>query len=131
MIFTKETKVRIPDSLYSDMVKLAEENNTSMNQTIEQALKFYRDYTYMGNKATFVNEELLKVIQANNALLLQQINNKSNKLLSELAIQSAIQNMILASELDVSSAAIDAYRKKAVEFLTINNRCLRLDEITE
>lgn len=127
----KDVRLRIPNELHHDIVNLAAENNISINQTVEQALKFYRDYIYMGNKATFINEDLLKVIQANNALLLQQINHKSNKLLSELAIQNAIQNMILASELDVSSTAIDAYRKKAVEFLTINNRCLRLDEITE
>lgn len=83
----------------------------------------------MDDKATLINEEIISILQASIALLEQNINNKTNRVLSELAIQNAIQNMILASELEVSGIDTDSYRKKAVEFLKTNNRVLRLDEL--
>ena len=85
----------------------------------------------MADKATIINENILKIIQANNNLLLKEINNKSNRVLSEVAIQSAIQNMILEHELDVSQENAEYFRKKAIEFLKSSNRVLRLDEILE
>lgn len=85
----------------------------------------------MENKATVINDEILNIMQASNALLLQQINNKTNRVISELAIQNAVQNSILANELDVDSVRLDNYRKQAVEFLKTNNRVLRLDEIID
>lgn len=123
--------VRLPDELYNDAAEMAKYSGSSINSVIEQAVKCYRDKCYMEDKATLINEEILKIIQANNALLLQQINNKTNRVISELAIQSAIQNLILASELDVDAVQIDNYRKQAVEFLKTNNRVFRLDEIAD
>lgn len=123
--------VRLPDELYYDVSEIAKYTGSSVNSVIEQAVKYYRDKRYMEDKATLVNEEILKIIQANNGLLLQQINNKTNRVISELAIQSAIQNLILASELDVDAVQVDNYRKQAVEFLKTNNRVFRFDEIAD
>lgn len=123
--------IRIPDELHADISVIAKESGASLNYIVEQALKYYRDKRYMEEKATFINQEIINIIQASNALLLQQINNKTNRVLSELAIQNAIQNMILESELDVSDIDADKYRKKAIEFLRTNNRVLRLDELIE
>lgn len=123
--------VRLPDELYNDAAEIAKYSGSSINSVIEQSVKCYRDKCYMEDKATLINEEILKIIQANNALLLQQINNKTNRVISELAIQSAIQNLILASELDVDAVQVDNYRKQAVEFLKTNNRVFRLDEIAD
>ncbi|HIZ10849.1 MAG TPA: hypothetical protein IAA41_01975 [Candidatus Eubacterium faecavium] len=123
--------MRLPDDLYNDAAEIAKETGSSVNSIIEQAVKHYRDKRYMEDKATIINEEILKIIQGNNALLLQQINNKTNRVISELAIQTAIQNLILASELDVDAIRLDNYRKKAIEFLKTNNRVFRLDELIE
>lgn len=123
--------IRIPDELHADISVIAKESGASLNYIVEQALKYYRDKRYMEEKATFINQEIINIIQASNALLLQQINNKTNRVLSELAIQNAIQNMILESELDVSDIDADKYRKKAIEFLRTNNRVLRLDELID
>lgn len=123
--------IRIPDELHTDISAIAKESGASLNFVVEQALKYYRDKRYMEDKATIINQEIINIIQASNALLLQQINNKTNRVLSELAIQNAIQNMILESELDVSDIDADKYRKKAIEFLRTNNRVLRLDELIE
>lgn len=123
--------IRIPDELHTDISAIAKESGASLNFVVEQALKYYRDKRYMVEKATIINQEIINIIQASNALLLQQINNKTNRVLSELAIQNAIQNMILESELDVSDLDADKYRKKAIEFLRTNNRVLRLDELID
>lgn len=123
--------IRIPDELHTDISAIAKESGASLNFVVEQALKYYRDKRYMEEKATIINQEIINIIQASNALLLQQINNKTNRVLSELAIQNAIQNMILESELDVSDIDADKYRKKAIEFLRTNNRVLRLDELID
>lgn len=123
--------IRIPDELHTDISAIAKESGASLNFVVEQALKYYRDKRYMEEKATIINQEIINIIQASNALLLQQINNKTNRVLSELAIQNAIQNMILESELDVSDIDADKHRKKAIEFLKTNNRVLRLDELID
>lgn len=130
-MLTIRITLRLPDDLYNDTAALAKDTGSSVNSVIEQAVKCYRDKRYMEDKATIINEEILKIIQADHALLLQQINNKTNRVISELAIQNAIQNLILASELDVDAIRLDNYRKQAVEFLKTNNRVFRLDEIAE
>jgi len=121
--------VRISDELHTDITAIAKDNGASLNFVVEQALKYYRDKRYMDEKATLINEEIISIVNASNQFLLQQINHKTNKLISELAIQNAIQNMILTKELDVNEIDADSYRKIAVEFLKTNNRVFRLDEI--
>ena len=121
--------VTLGETLSKDITSIAQEKNQTQNEVICAALRLYRDYCYMGEKASVINEEILKAQQANNNLLLQQINRRTNQLLSELAIQSAITNQILAAELEVSPIDLETYRARAVEFLKINNRVFRLDEI--
>ncbi len=125
----KEIRVKIADSLHSDISAIAKENNCCVTEIVVEALKVYRDYKYMGDRATIINENILKMVQANINLLLKEINNKSNRVLSEVAIQSAIQNMIISSELDVSATDAEQFRKQAIKFLQSSNRVLRLDEI--
>ena len=125
----KEIRIKVADTLHTDISAIAKDNNCSITEIAVEALKVYRDYRYMADRATIINEEILKIVQANINLLLKEINNKSNRVLSEVAIQSAIQNMIICSELDVSAADAERYRKQAVDFLQSSNRVLRLDEI--
>ena len=125
----KEIRVKIADSLHSDISAIAKENNCCVTEIVVEALKVYRDYKYRGDRATIINENILKMVQANINLLLKEINNKSNRVLSEVAIQSAIQNMIISSELDVSATDAEQFRKQAIKFLQSSNRVLRLDEI--
>ncbi|MGP1361683.1 MAG: hypothetical protein ACTTK5_04555 [Candidatus Fimenecus sp.] len=126
-----QTAFRADEDLINDIKNLAEEQNTSLNNTIIEALKLYRDKKYMQEKASIINSEILEMIDAQRKLLSITINNKTNKLLSELAIQNAIQNQILCAELDVNPVRLDEYRKSAIEFLQIQNRILRLDEMVD
>lgn len=125
----KEIRVKVADTVHTDISAIAKEKNSSVTEVVVEALKVYRDYRYMADRATIINEEILKIVQANINLLLKEINNKSNRVLSEVAIQSAIQNMIICSELDVAASDLERYRKQAVDFLQSSNRVLRLDEI--
>ena len=125
----KEIRVKIADSLHSDISAIAKENNCCVKEIVVEALKVYRDYKYMGDRATIINENILKMVQANINLLLKEINNKSNRVLCAVAIRSAIQNMIISSELDVSATDAEQFRKQAIKFLQSSNRVLRLDEI--
>lgn len=123
--------IRVDDSLLEDIKIIAKENNQSENQVIESALKLYRDFHYMGNKACIINEQILSVFQGCCRMLENTINQKTNKVLSELAIQAHMQNLILAQNLEVSLKDLTAYRLRAIDFLRENNRVLRLDEVVQ
>jgi hypothetical protein len=128
---TVKKTYRLDESILKDIKSIAEDERQSENQTVETALKFYRDYHYMGRKACFINEQILQVIQASFRMAEHTINQKTNKLVSELAIQSAIQNMIIADSLEVSQKDIHTYRLKALDFLRESQRIFRMDELTD
>lgn len=122
--------IRFSDSnLEKDVHKLAEEQNKSENAFIEDAVRYYRDYLYMKDRATIINDEIMRVIKASLELLEQRINHKTNSVLSELAIQGNIMAQIIADSLEIDPTVLPEYRRKAIEFLKANNRVLRLDEI--
>lgn len=123
--------IRVDEKLIDDITNIANQSNMSENATIETALKFYRDYLFMKDKATIINEEILRVNKAGLDLLEQKINHKTNQVLSELSIQVCILSQIIAGSLEVDPLLLPEYRKKAMEFLKANNRVLRLDEIVE
>lgn len=121
--------IRVPDELMTDIKAIAEELHQSENQVIETSLKFYRDYHYMQNKACFINEQILGIIQASYKMAENTINNKASKVISELAIQAAITNLILSDSLNVPAKSLYKYRLQALDFLRENNRVLRMDEL--
>lgn len=71
------------------------------------------------------------MIQASLRLAEKSINNKTNKVLSELAIQSAIQNQVMAESLEIKKADLYKYRIEAVTTLKEGQRVFRLDEIAD
>ena len=128
---TLKKTYRIDETLAGDVSAIAAESAKSENQVVEEALKLYRDYYYMQAKASFINEELVHILQASYRMAENSINQKTNRVLSELAIQTAIQNHILAASLDVDKVDLNNYRLRAVDFLKQNNRVLRLDELSD
>ncbi|WMJ22687.1 hypothetical protein RBG61_11905 [Paludicola sp. MB14-C6] len=123
--------IRIDEDLIHDIINIAKDNNQTENSVIEKALKYYRDFYYMQVKSTFINDEIINILQAVIETKLQNINNKTNQVLSEVAIQSNIQNQVLASELDVNPLQLQQMRLNAIDFLKANNRVLKLNEIVE
>jgi hypothetical protein len=126
-----KSSVRLDEKLNVDYDKLSEETGRTKTELINTALKFYLDSYYCKNKATFLNENILSSMQGMVDGLEHRLNNKTNQLLSELAIQEGIVAQLLAYSLDADGDTVAEYRKKAVEFLKVNQRILRLDKLME
>lgn len=122
---------RISDKLVSAVSRVAKEKNRTETAVVEDALKFYCDYIYMKEQATVIPQEIIKVFQASIALMEQRLNNRTNQVLSSLAIETCVVEQLLANSLDVSAGDVQRYRKKAVDFIKINNRVFRLEELVE
>lgn len=122
---------RLDDTLMDDIATIADTQNKSETYIIEDALKLYRDYQYMNGKASFIPREIINVLQSSYKVAENSINAKTNKVLSEVAIQTIIQNLILAKSLELDEKDIYRYRLKALDFLKESQRILKLDEIVE
>lgn len=120
--------IRMEDGLAVDLKRLAADVGVSENQILTNALKLYLDYHYMESKACFIPREIINVLQSSYKMAENTINNKTNRVLSEVAIQLFIQNQIIAKGLSFSQQDINAYRLRALEFLKENQRVFRMDE---
>ncbi len=119
---------RLDQTLLDDVYKIAAENHQSITSCISDALKLYRDSCYIENKAVAINTSYLNATKSMVELLEHKLNNRSNQLISSLAIQQFILAKIIAESLDISPDAVELYRKQAVEFLRENNRVFSLKE---
>ena len=125
---TVKKTYNLNSTLVKDIDAIAKAQGTSNTAVIEKAIRLYRDYVYMGEKATYLPEQIRQTFHAELAMLEQRQNAKTNKLLSELAIQEGIIAQILASELEIDLEVLSVYRRRAVEALKASNRVFRLDE---
>lgn len=98
---------------------------------VENAIRCYRDYLYVQNDGAFITESVKRTVLASVNLMEKRLNNRTNKVLSELAIQQAILCQVIAHELEVNPRALDNYRRAAVEYLKMNDRVFRLEDIVE
>ena len=114
---------KLDEAVLADAVALAEKKGTSVTAIIENAIRCYKDYTYM-ETAAFVPDQFVRQVNASLRLLEKRQNAKTNQVLSELAIQECI----IASNTNISADTLAMYRQRAVEFLRLNNRVFRMDE---
>ena len=124
---TEKKTYNLDARLVKDVEAIAKAQATSNTAVIEKAIRLYRDYIYLEEKATFLPEQIQKTFRSELAMLEQRQNVKINKLLSELAIQEGIIAQILANELEVDLEMMPVYRRRAVEALRASNRVFRLD----
>lgn len=124
--------LRIEDTLLSDIMNITKERGfKNDSQTVEEALKLYRDYHYMQKKATFITDELISVMQASYRMAENSINQKTNRVLTELSIQTAIQNFIIAHSLELDKKDLHNYRLRALDYLRENNRVFKMTELVD
>lgn len=128
MLTVKKT-YRIEEVLAGDITKISVELGQSENQVVESALKLYRDYHYLQDKANFINDQLINVIQSTLRMAENSINQKTNRVLTELAVQTAIQNFILAQSLNVDKKDLQNFRLRALDYLRENNRVFKMTEL--
>ena len=110
---------------------IVEKENCTEIAAVEKAVRCYRDYLYVQNDGTFITESVKRTVLASVNLMESRLNNRTNKVLSELAIQPAILCQVIAHELEVNPRALDNYRRAAVEYLKMNDRVFRLEDIVE
>lgn len=123
--------IRLNEKTAENLSRIAKEKNCSETQVIESALKWYSDYVYMQEHATIIPQEIVKVLQSTVALMEQRVNNKSNQVLSALAIETCTMQQIIAGSLDVDKNAVQQYRKNATDYLKANQRVFRMDEAVD
>lgn len=122
---------RISDETVENLKAIADKENCTETAVIENAIRYYKDYLYMQTDGAFINESVKRTFLASVNLMETRLNNRTNKVLSELAIQQAIICQVLAHELEINPRALDNYRRAAVEYLKMNDRVFRLEDILE
>lgn len=122
---------RISDETVETLKAIADKENCTETAVIENAIRYYRDYLYVQNDGAFITESVKRTVLASVNLMESRLNNRTNKVLSELAIQQAILCQVMAHELEVNPRALDNYRRAAVEYLKMNDRVFRLEDIVE
>ena len=122
---------RISDETVETLKAIADKENCTETAVIENAIRYYRDYLYVQNDGAFITESVKRTVLASVNLMESRLNNRTNKVLSELAIQQAILCQVIAHELEVNPRALDNYRRAAVEYLKMNDRVFRLEDIVE
>ncbi|EFB74311.1 hypothetical protein SUBVAR_07408 [Subdoligranulum variabile DSM 15176] len=122
---------RISDETVETLKAIADKENCTETAVIENAIRYYKDYLYMQTDGAFINESVKRTFLASVNLMETRLNNRTNKVLSELAIQQAIICQVLAHELEINPRALDNYRRAAVEYLKMNDRVFRLEDILE
>jgi len=113
---------RISDETVETLKAIADKENCTETAVIENAIRYYRDYLYVQNDGAFITESVKRTVLASVNLMESRLNNRTNKVLSELAIQQAILCQVIAHELEVNPRALDNYRRAAVEYLKMNDR---------
>lgn len=108
---------RISDETVETLKAIADKENCTETAVIENAIRYYRDYLYVQNDGAFITESVKRTVLASVNLMESRLNNRTNKVLSELAIQQAILCQVIAHELEVNPRALDNYRRAAVEYL--------------
>lgn len=110
---------------------IVEKEHCTEVSAIENAIRYYKEYLFMTNESTFITEDIKRTVLASNNLLERRLNNRVNRVLSELAIQEAILCQVIAHDLEVNPRALDDYRRAAVEYLKMNDRVFKLEDIVQ
>lgn len=122
---------RVSEEAKRMVEEIAAKENCTETAVFENAIRCYRDYLYVQNNGAFITESVKRTVLASVNLMESRLNNRTNKVLSELAIQQAILYQVIAHELEVNPRALDNYRRAAVEYLKMNDRVFRLEDIVE
>lgn len=93
---------RISDETVETLKAIADKENCTETAVIENAIRYYRDYLYVQNDGAFITESVKRTVLASVNLMESRLNNRTNKVLSELAIQQAILCQVIAHELEVN-----------------------------
>lgn len=120
---------RLNEKIVSEIYNIADECHSKRTFMIEKALEQYVESYRLQKKATLLSQEVIDVQKSLVDLLEHRINNRSNQLLSSMAIQQFMLCKVIAESLEISPDALELYRRQAAEFLKENNRVFSLKEM--
>ncbi len=123
--------IRVQEDILADIKRIAEDTHQSDNRVIETALKVYRDYYYMDEKATIINEEVYSMLKGLLGVTENRINNKTNQVLSATAIELGTLTQLIADSLGASPEKLAMFRQNSVDFIKTNQRILKLSEVMD
>ena len=75
---------RISDDTVETLKAIADKENCTETAVIENAIRYYRDYLYVQNDGAFITESVKRTVLASVNLMESRLNNRTNKVLSEL-----------------------------------------------
>lgn len=120
---------RLNEKIVSEIYNIADECHSKRTFMIEKALEQYVESYRLQKKASLLLQEVIDVQKSLVDLLEHRINNRSNQLLSSMAIQQFVLCKVIAESLEISPDALELYRRQAAEFLKENNRVFSLKEM--
>lgn len=120
---------RLNEKIVSEIYNIADECHSKRTFMIEKALEQYVESYRLQKKASLLSQEVIDVQKSLVDLLEHRINNRSNQLLSSMAIQQFVLCKVVAESLEISPDALELYRRQAAEFLKENNRVFSLKEM--
>lgn len=120
---------RLNEKIVSEIYNIADECHCKRTFMIEKALEQYVESYRLQKKASLLSQEVIDVQKSLVDLLEHRINNRSNQLLSSMAIQQFVLCKVIAESLEISPDALELYRRQAAEFLKENNRVFSLKEM--
>ena len=120
---------RLNEKIVSEIYNIADECHSKRTFMIEKALEQYVESYRLQKKASLLSQEVIDVQKSLVDFLEHRINNRSNQLLSSMAIQQFVLCKVIAESLEISPDALELYRRQAAEFLKENNRVFSLKEM--
>lgn len=120
---------RLNEKIVSEIYNIADECHSKRTFMIEKALEQYIESYRLQKKASLLSQEVIDIQKSLVDLLEHRINNRSNQLLSSMAIQQFVLCKVIAESLEISPDALELYRRQAAEFLKENNRVFSLKEM--
>lgn len=126
---SKSVICRIDSDAYQLAKKLSLNNNCSQSEIISRAVKEYAEKQYSPKSFTAVTDTAAAVAGSIVSGMEHRLNNRSNQLLSSMAIEIYILQRIVAENLDVDFQKVLGYEDEARLAMTEKNRLFELDEI--
>lgn len=88
----------------------------------------YRDQKACGRPGSLISQSMKNTLEGLCQMMEQNLNQRSNQLLSSIAIQLYVLQRVVSDNLQIDGNAIDDYTQEAVEMLQRNNRVFRMQE---
>lgn len=127
---TERFTLRINPNILKEVEHIANKQQISQSLFIERACQFYIDYLNQQN-SPLLNDTIINLVKSMMNTTEDKINNKSNQLLSSIAIELGTLQMIISNSLNVSEEQVKYYRDLSVAFLKTNNRVFKMKEVLD